>query len=169
MNIALFQPDMAENAAATIRLATCFGLPLSIIEPTGFVWDQRRLRRIGLDYLEKAEITRWPSWRHFDEERRERGSRLVLLTTRADTAYHRVAYQADDILLGGRESAGVPDDVHEAADLRVHLPMMPGCRSLNLVTALSMVLSEALRQTGGFPSDDVIRANDAIQAGDMAE
>lgn len=152
MNIALFQPDMAANAAAAIRLAACFGLPISIIEPMGFVWDDKKLRRVGLDYLDGARIKRWPSFGAFDQARRESCSRLVLLTTQADQPHHRVAYRADDILLGGRESAGVPGEVHEAADLRVCLPMAPGLRSLNLVTALSMVLGEALRQTDGFPS-----------------
>jgi tRNA (cytidine/uridine-2'-O-)-methyltransferase len=151
VNIALFQPDMAENVAATVRLATCFGLPLSIIEPCGFIWDQRRLRRIGLDYLDQAEITRFPSFPSFEEERRKAGRRLVLLTTKAAVAYHEASYQADDVLLAGRESAGAPDEVHKAADLRVRLPMVPGMRSLNVVTALSMVLGEALRQTGRFP------------------
>lgn len=151
MKIALFQPDMAANAAAAIRLAACFALPISIIEPTGFVFDDRKLRRVGMDYIEGADIRRWPSWRAFEEARAESGGRLVLLTTKAEQAHHRACYRADDILLGGRESAGVPDEVHAAADLSVRLPMAPGPRSLNLVTALSMVLGEALRQTGGFP------------------
>ena len=150
MNIALFQPDIAANAAAAIRLAACFALPISIIEPTGFVFDDKRLRRVGMDYLDGADIRRWPSWRAFEQARHERGQRLVLLTTSAKQVYHRVSFQADDILLGGQESAGAPPEVHAAADLRVRLPMAPGCRSLNLVTALSMVLGEALRQTGGF-------------------
>lgn len=150
MNIALYQPDMAANAAAAIRLAACFGLPVSIIEPTGFVWDDKRLRRVGMDYLDGASVRRFPSWQAFEEVRREQGRRLVLLTTSAEQPYHEASYRADDILLGGRESAGVPDEVHAAADRRVRLPMAPGLRSLNLVTALSMVLGEALRQTDGF-------------------
>lgn len=164
MNIALFQPDMAANAAAAIRLATCFGVAISIIEPMGFVWDDKKLRRVGMDYLDGARIRRWPSFAAFDEARRRSGSRLVLLTTRADQPYHHLDYRADDILLGGRESAGVPDDVHAAADLRVRLPMAPGLRSLNLVTALSMVLGEALRQTGGFP-----HAADDADIGDQTD
>ncbi len=151
MNIALFQPDMAANAAAAIRLAACFDVAISIIEPMGFVWDDKKLRRVGMDYLDGASIRRWPSWNAFDEARREKRRRLVLLTTKADQLHHQVSYRADDILLGGRESAGVPGEVHEAADLRVCLPMAPGLRSLNLVTALSVVLGEALRQTDGFP------------------
>ena len=153
MEIALFQPDMATNAAAAIRLAACFGLPISVIEPMGFVWDDRRLRRVGMDYIEGADIRRSPSWQAFEHDRRERGRRLVLLTTRAEQLYQNTRYQTGDILLGGQESAGVPDEVHEAADLRVCLPMAPGFRSLNLVTALTMVLGEALRQTDGFPSN----------------
>lgn len=154
MNIALFQPDIAANAAAAIRLGACFGTPVSIIEPCGFVWDDRRLRRVGMDYVDRAVIRRWPSWSRFEEARRENGERLVLLTTRAELSYHRFDFRAGDILLGGRESAGVPDEVHAAADIRIHLPMAPGMRSLNLVTALSIVLGEALRQTGGFPKTD---------------
>lgn len=161
MNIALFQPDMAANAAAAIRLATCFAVPISIIEPAGFVWDEKRLRRVGMDYLDGADIKRWPSWRAFEAGRLERRQRLVLLTTRAEEAYHLTTYQTDDVLLVGRESAGVPDEVHAAADLRVRLPMAPGRRSLNVVSALSMVLGEALRQTDDFPKpgEDVDRGD----------
>ncbi len=153
MNIALFQPDMAENVAATIRLAACLGVPVSIIEPTGFVWDQRRLRRIGMDYLDKVRLERIPSFSAFEEKRRAGRRRLVLLTTKGAVAHCDVDYRADDVLLAGRESAGVPDDVHEVADVRVRLPMVHGMRSLNVVIALSMVLGEALRQTRGFPED----------------
>lgn len=154
MNLVLFQPDMAANAAAAIRLASCFGLPISIIEPTGFVWDRRRLRRVGMDYLEGADLVRWPSWHAFEEARHARRKRLMLLTTRAELAYHAATYEPDDMLLVGRESAGAPEEVHDAADIRVRLPMAPGRRSLNMVTALAMVLGEALRQTDGFPKSD---------------
>ncbi len=152
LEIALFRPDIAANAAAAIRLAACFAAPISIIEPTGFVWDDKRLRRVGMDYLTKAEIRRWPSWQSFEQARREDGRRLVLLTTRGDVAPHRARFRDDDILLAGQESAGVPEPVHAAADLRVGLPMADGLRSLNVVTALAMVLGEALRQTDGFPA-----------------
>lgn len=145
---------MAANAAAAIRLAACFAVPVSIIEPAGFVWDDKRLRRVGMDYVDRAVVRRWPSWSAFDQSRREDGRRLVLLTTNARDPYHRAAFHADDILLGGRESAGVPDEVHAAADLRVRVPLAPGMRSLNLVTALSIVLAEALRQTDGFPKGE---------------
>ena len=153
LKIALFQPDMAANVAATIRLAACFRQPVSIIEPLGFVWDQKRLRRIGMDYLDKAEIRRFPSFTSFNEDRLHEGRRLVLLTTKAAKPHHHLTFRADDILLAGRESAGVPDEVHDAADIDVRLPMADGMRSLNVVTAIAMVLSEALRQTKGFPGD----------------
>lgn len=152
VQLALFEPDNPANVAAVLRLAACLAVPVMIVEPCGFVWDQRRLRRVGLDYLERAALTRLPSWSAFEARRRDEGRRLVLLTTRATTWFDAVAYRPHDILLGGRESLGVPQAVHASADLRVAIPLAPGCRSLNLVTALAMVLGEALRQTGGFPS-----------------
>jgi tRNA (cytidine/uridine-2'-O-)-methyltransferase len=150
VHVALFQPDIAANAAAAIRLAACLDVPLLIVEPCGFVWDERRLRRVGLDYLRQASIERFASWTAFEAWRSAGGARLVLLTTRADRPHHTVAYRANDVLLVGRESSGVPDLVHAAADLRVRVAMAPGRRALNVVTALAIVLGEALRQTGGF-------------------
>jgi tRNA (cytidine/uridine-2'-O-)-methyltransferase len=152
MQVALFQPDNAVNVGAVLRLAACLGVPVMIVEPCGFVWDQRRLRRVGLDYLERVALTRLPSWSAFETRRRAEGRRLVLLTTRAATRHDAVGYQAGDVLLGGRESLGVPDAVHASAEVRVRVPLAAGCRSLNVVTALAIVLGEALRQTGGFPS-----------------
>jgi len=151
LRLALYQPDIAANAGAAIRLAACLGVPILVIEPCGFVWDERRLRRAGLDYLAAAALTRFPSFAAFEGWRCAEGRRLVLLTTAAGKAYHRVIYQPGDVLLGGRESAGVPEEVHARADLRVRVPMAPGRRALNLVAALAIVLGEALRQTGGFP------------------
>ena len=150
MHIALFQPDIAANAAAAIRLAACLDVPLVIVEPCGFVWDERRLRRVGLDYLRHVSVERFASWAAFEAWRRGGSARLVLLTTRADRPHHVAAYRAKDVLIVGRESSGVPDVVHSAADLRVRVPMAAGRRSLNVVTALAIVLGEALRQTGGF-------------------
>lgn len=150
VRIALFQPDIAANTAAAIRLAACLDVPLTIIEPCGFVWDERRLRRVGLDYLQHVVLDRAASFAAFQDARRAAAARLVLLTTRTDRPYHAAEYRPSDILLVGRESGGVPDPVHEAADLRVRVPMAPGRRSLNVVTALAIVLGEALRQTGGF-------------------
>ena len=152
MRIALFQPDNPANAGATLRLAACLGVPLTVIEPCGFVWDLRRLRRAGLDYVERAEVTRMPSWAAFDSWRSSGRHRLVLLTSKAATRFDRVRYRPNDILLAGRESLGVPPDVHASADLRVGIPLVAGCRSLNMVTALAIVLAEALRQCEGFPT-----------------
>jgi tRNA (cytidine/uridine-2'-O-)-methyltransferase len=153
MQIALFQPDIPVNVAAVIRLAACLDVSLTIIEPCGFVWDERRVRRVALDYVHHARLERLPSFASFERARAARKARLVLLTTRASRPYYAVAYRPDDILLAGRESSGVPDVAHAAADLRVRVPMAPGRRSLNVVTALAMVLGEALRQTGGFCED----------------
>jgi tRNA (cytidine/uridine-2'-O-)-methyltransferase len=151
VQLALYQPDMPTNAGAALRLAACLDLPLVVIEPCGFVWDDRRLRRVALDYLAGATLLRMASWSTFEARRRAEGRRLVLLTTRAETTHLAARYHPDDVLLAGRESAGVPEEVHGSADLRVRVPLAPGRRSLNLVTALAIVLGEALRQTSGFP------------------
>ena len=142
---------MPTNAGAALRLAACLDLPLVVIEPCGFVWDDRRVRRVALDYLAGATLLRMASWSAFEARRRAEGRRLVLLTTRAETTHLAARYHPDDVLLAGRESAGVPEEVHGSADLRVRVPLAPGRRSLNLVTALAIVLGEALRQTSGFP------------------
>lgn len=126
-----------------MRLGACTGVGLDIIEPCGFILDDKRMKRSVMDYADHADVTRHVSWGAFQAQRR---GRLVLLTTRAAVPYTRVAYQPDDILLLGRESAGVPDDVHDAADVRVLIPMMPGTRSLNVAIAAAMVLGEVLRQ-----------------------
>jgi tRNA (cytidine/uridine-2'-O-)-methyltransferase len=152
LQLALFKPDNAVNVAAVLRLAACLAVPVVVVEPCGFVWDRRRVRRVGLDYLERVALTRLPSWSALEARRHAEGRRLVLLTTRAASRHDAVAYRPGDILLGGRESQGVPDAVHASADLRVRVPLAAGCRSLNLVTAMAIVLGEALRQTGGFPS-----------------
>jgi tRNA (cytidine/uridine-2'-O-)-methyltransferase len=151
LQLALYQPDIAANAGAALRLASCLDVPLLVIEPCGFVWDDRRLRRAGLDYLAQATLTRFPGWTAFDTWRRDAGKRLILLTTRGRADHRAVAYRAGDVLLAGRESAGVPAEVHAAADLCVRIPIAPGRRALNVVTALAIVLGEALRQTDGFP------------------
>jgi tRNA (cytidine/uridine-2'-O-)-methyltransferase len=151
LRLALYQPEIAANAGAAIRLAACLGVPVLVIEPCGFVWDDRRLRRAGLDYLARASVTRFSSWAAFDGWRRAERSRLIVLSTAGSEDYHKVAYRPGDVLLGGRESAGAPEAVHAAAELRVRIPMAPEGRALNLVTALAMVLGEALRQTDGFP------------------
>jgi tRNA (cytidine/uridine-2'-O-)-methyltransferase len=151
MRLALFQPDIAPNAGAMIRLAACLGVGLDLIEPAGFVLDDARLRRAAMDYLDAADLRRHVSWEAFRTAPR---GRLVLLSTRASLSYHRAAYQPDDTLLVGRESAGVPDAVHEAADLRVRVPMRRGMRSLNVALAAAIVLGEALRQTVSWPGEE---------------
>jgi tRNA (cytidine/uridine-2'-O-)-methyltransferase len=150
MRLALFEPDIPQNAGALLRLGACLGVPVDIIEPAGFLLGDRRLRRAGMDYLEAATLRRHPSWESF---RAATDGRLVLLTTKADIAYHRFAFRSDDVLLLGRESGGVPEAVHRAADERLRIPLKPGLRSLNLALAAAMVLGEALRQTRLFPGE----------------
>ena len=150
MRLALYQPDIPQNTGAILRLGACLGVAVDIIEPCGFVIDDRRLRRVGMDYLDKVVVRRHRSWAAF---RRAAAGRLILLTTRSASPHTGFAFAADDILLLGRETAGVPDAVHDAADARLRVPMRPGLRSLNLALAAAIVLAEALRQTNGFPED----------------
>jgi tRNA (cytidine/uridine-2'-O-)-methyltransferase len=149
MRLALFEPDIPQNAGALIRLGACLGVPIDIIEPCGFLLSDRNFRRAGMDYLERAEIVRHQSWAAFRQA--PRAGRLVLLTTKASAPYTDFAFAAGDTILLGRESAGVPDDVHDAADARLRIPLRSGLRSLNVAQAGAMVLGEALRQTKGFP------------------
>jgi tRNA (cytidine/uridine-2'-O-)-methyltransferase len=148
MRLALFEPDIPQNAAAIIRLGACLDVPIDIIEPCGFLFSEAGFRRAGLDYVEMAELRRHTSWRAFCEAL---AGRLVLLTTRATLPHTAFAFASSDTLLLGRESAGVPDFVHDAADGRVRIPLKPGLRSLNVAQAGAMVLGEALRQIKGFP------------------
>ncbi|HET7715091.1 MAG TPA: tRNA (cytidine(34)-2'-O)-methyltransferase [Bauldia sp.] len=148
--LALYQPDIPQNAGNILRLGACLGVPVHLIGPAGFDFSDRALRRAGMDYLGQAEIVRHVDWPAFNASRRAERARLVLLTTRADTAYADFPFAPGDILLLGRESAGVPDEVHAAADARLVIPMRPGLRSLNVASAAAIVLGEALRQTGGF-------------------
>lgn len=148
MRLSLFQPDIPQNTGTILRLAACMGLGVDIIEPCGFVLDDKRLRRSGMDYLDGVEMTRHSSWNGFLTQR---SGRIVLLTTRARTPYTEFEFAADDHLLLGRESAGVPPDVHEQADARLIVPMRPGLRSLNVAVCAAMVTGEALRQTRSFP------------------
>lgn len=149
MRLALFQPDIPQNAGALMRLAACLGVGLDIIEPCGFVLDDRRLRRAGMDYLDHLDWRRHPSWAAFLNDRGP--GRLLLLTTSAETVYTDIAYAGDDVLLLGRESAGVPNEVHAHADLRLKIPMVTHMRSINVAQAGAMVLGEALRQNAQFP------------------
>jgi tRNA (cytidine/uridine-2'-O-)-methyltransferase len=148
MRLALFQPDIPQNAGALLRLGACLGVGVDVIEPCGFLLDDKRLRRAGMDYLAHADWRRHPSWSAFQGAAR---GRIVLLTTSGEIAYHRFAFAADDTLVVGRESAGVPREVASACAARLRIPMRPGMRSLNVVLAAALVLGEALRQTEGFP------------------
>jgi tRNA (cytidine/uridine-2'-O-)-methyltransferase len=152
VRIALYEPDIPQNAGAVLRLAACFGVGVDVIEPCGFVWSEARMRRAAMDYAAAAACTRHASWAEFG--RRRPGGRLVLFTTRARRRYVDFAFRPDDILLFGRESAGVPDAVHDAADAAVYVPLAPGMRSLNVATAVAIGLAEALRQTGLLPATD---------------
>jgi tRNA (cytidine/uridine-2'-O-)-methyltransferase len=158
VRLALYQPDIPQNTGTMLRMAACLGIPVEIIEPAGFDVSDRNFRRAGLDYLDALEITRRPSWRAFEASRAERGLRLVLATTKAALPYTEAIFGPDDVLLFGRESAGVPEEVHAAANIRVRVPMRPGMRSLNVAVSAAMILGEALRQTASFPDAGEARA-----------
>lgn len=158
MRLALFQPDIPQNAGTLMRLGACLGVGVDIIEPCGFILDDRRLRRAGMDYLADADVRRHASWQAYTSARRDAAAagappgRVLLLTTRGAQPYTDFRFQPDDTLLLGQESAGVPDAVHAMADARLLIPLRPGLRSLNVALAAAMVLGEALRQTHMFPA-----------------
>lgn len=149
MRLALFQPDIPQNVGAVVRLAACFGVPLDVIAPLGFIWDERKLKRVGMDYLDAAEITHHRGWDAFLGAIGD--ARLVLLTTKGATPLPEFGFRPDDVLLLGRESAGVPDEVHNAADARLVVPIRKSTRSLNVAQTAAIAIAEGLRQTGGFP------------------
>ena len=152
MRIALYQPDIPQNAGTILRLCACFGIEAHIVEPSGFPTTDRAFRRAGMDYLDAVTIVRHRSWPAFAEWRGRHAYRLVLFTTAAVQSYLDYRYQPDDILMFGRESAGVPPEVHEAADARLKIPIREGLRSLNVAVAAAIAAAEALRQTGAMPS-----------------
>ena len=149
VSLVLYQPDIPQNAGTILRLSACLGVEVHLIEPAGFDASDRNFRRAGLDYLDHVRLTRHRSWTDFAAWRG--GRRLVLLTTRGALPYAAFNFARDDLIMLGRESAGVPEPVHAAADARLIIPMVPGVRSLNVATAAAMVLGEALRQTDAFP------------------
>ena len=149
IEIALYQPDIAANAGTVMRLAACLGLRVAVIEPAGFTWSDSSLKRAGLDYLDKAELIRDSSWEIFRQ--RTAGRRLVLMTTKAAMPYCDFRFATGDVIVMGRESAGVPDQVHQAAGARLLIPMRPGLRSINVALACAMATGEALRQLENFP------------------
>jgi tRNA (cytidine/uridine-2'-O-)-methyltransferase len=152
MRLALFQPDIPQNVGAAIRLSACLNVGLDVIEPCTFPLDDRSMKRAALDYGPLAHLTRHASWAAFLAARPP-GARLVLLTTRGDTRFPDIAFSPQDIILMGAESRGAPAEVHAAADVRLRIPLAPGARSLNVVTAATLALGEALRQIKAFPSD----------------
>ncbi|MDV7339816.1 tRNA (cytidine(34)-2'-O)-methyltransferase [Terasakiella sp. A23] len=152
MRLALFQPDIPQNTGTLLRLAACMGIGVDIIEPCGFVLDDKRMRRAGMDYLHRVDLVRHNSWTSFCEVKKEKGGRLILLSTKAAHLYTEFEYQPNDTLLLGRESEGVPQEVHDHADERLIIPMSEGMRSINVAISGAMVLGEGLRQTDGFPS-----------------
>lgn len=148
LEIALYQPDIPQNTGTILRLGACLGVTVHIIEPTGFVLSDTGLKRAGMDYLDRAAMTRHVSWQTFDQWRRQENKRLVLLTTKSNHSYLNFAYAPKDILLFGRETSGVPDLVHETADEALTIPMVETMRSINLACAVAMTTGEALRQLG---------------------
>jgi len=148
MRIALYQPEIAGNVGAVLRLAACFGVPVDIIEPTGFVFSDVRMRRAAMDYIDHVDIVRHAGW---DTFRTAVSGRVILMTTRGATRLHDVAFARDDTLLFGSESAGVPFDVAQSCSACVRIPLSRSVRSLNLAVATGIALTEALRQTGGLP------------------
>ncbi|MDQ1186628.1 tRNA (cytidine(34)-2'-O)-methyltransferase [Agrobacterium larrymoorei] len=147
IRIALYQPDIPGNTGTILRLAACLGVSVDIIEPAGFDISDRNLKRAGMDYIAAAALTRHVNWDRFEAWRATTGRRLVLASTKAALPYTKIAYRPDDILLFGRESAGVPDHVHDKADERVLIPMVEGQRSINVAMSAAMITGEVLRQT----------------------
>lgn len=151
MRIALYEPDIPQNTGTILRLCACLGVETHIIEPAGFPVTDRAFRRAGMDYLDRVALTRHGSFAAFEGWRARERLTLVLLTTTTERSYLDHTYRDDQVLLFGRESAGVPEPVHKAADIRLRVPMRPDMRSLNVAMAAAMVVGEALRQTGGLP------------------
>jgi len=150
MRVALYEPDIPQNTGTILRLCACLGIDAHIVEPAGFPVTDRAFRRAGMDYLDRVALTRHGSFAAFEDWRRSERLKLVLMTTAAERSYLDHAYGQDQVLLFGRESAGVPEVVHKAADARLRIPMAAGLRSLNVAMAAALVAGEALRQTRGF-------------------
>jgi len=149
MELALFQPDIPQNTGTLMRLCACMNIPLNIIEPCGFVLSDKNLKRACMDYIEHVDLRKHSSWQAFKEN--NKGKRLILMTTKTDLPYTNFEFTPNDILIAGRESAGAPDYVHNECHAQVTIPMSPDTRSLNIAIASAMILSEALKQTNGFP------------------
>lgn len=150
MRLALYEPDIPQNAGTLMRLCACLGVPLDVIEPCGFILSDKNLRRAGMDYIDHLDLTKHMNWEAFKAA--QTGRRLVLMSTKASESFLDFAFRPGDVLIAGRESCGVPAHVHAACDARVLIPLRPGLRSLNIALASAMVLGEALRQTKGYPA-----------------
>lgn len=153
LRLALYQPDIPQNAGTLLRLSACLGVPVDIIEPCGFVLDERKVRRAGMDYIDHADYVRHSSWAAFSRTLAEHGRRLILLTTSGECRHDRFSFAAGDTIMVGRESAGVPAEVAASAFARIRIPMKTGPRSLNVALAAALATGEALRRLDGFPQD----------------
>ena len=151
MHLALYQPDIPQNTGTMLRLCACLGVTAHLIEPAGFPISDKNFRRAGMDYIDLVDIRRHISWNDFEIWRKASGARLILATTKGAVPYPEFSFRPNDIILMGRESAGVPDEVHEAADARLLIPMRAGLRSINVAVSAAMMLGEALRQVDAFP------------------
>ncbi len=154
MRLALYQPDIPQNTGTLLRLGACLGLAIDIIEPCGFMFNEKAMRRAGMDYLDFSNYRRHSSWNDFlnyRQEHPEEYGRIVLLTTKSSQSFIDFEFKSNDIILMGRESAGVPENVHQKADARLRIPMIQEARSINMAVSAAMAITEALRQTNGFP------------------
>lgn len=151
LRLALYQPDIPQNAGTLIRLSACLGIALDVIEPCGFLWDEKRMRRAGMDYVDHARVTRHESYGVFRQNLA--GSRLVLLTTAGGVRLDGFSFQPGDVIMVGRESAGVPDEVAAQADIRLRIPMAAGLRSLNVALAATLAVGQALGQLNAYPPE----------------
>ena len=147
MRIALYQPDIPQNTGNIFRLGACLGVSIDIIEPTGFIFDDKRFKRSAMDYLDHIDYKRHIDWQHFYDWKKENNFRLVLMTTKSQESLYKFEFHPSDILLFGRESAGVPKNIHNIVDHRLKIPMKSGVRSINLSSSVALVLGEGLRQT----------------------
>ena len=150
MRIALYQPDIPQNTGNIFRLGACLGVSVDIIEPTGFIFDDKKFKRSAMDYIDHIEYKKHIDWQHFYDWSQEKKYRLILMTTKAGQSFYEFEFHSSDILLFGRESAGVPDNIHQIVDHRLTIPMKEGVRSINLSSSVALVLGEGLRQTNSI-------------------
>ena len=150
MRIALYQPDIPQNTGNIFRLGACLGVSVDIIEPTGFIFDDKKFKRSAMDYIDHTDYERHIDWQHFYDWSQEKKYRLILMTTKARQSFYEFEFHSSDILLFGRESAGVPDNIHQIVDHRLTIPMKEGVRSINLSSSVALVLGEGLRQTNSI-------------------